>query len=95
METKCKLRLLSSAQRELEQIVLVYSELAGPDSARGIADQIYAAMEKLITHPHAGIECKDKRLAEEGYRMLICENYLCFYRQVEDTIFVRNCFRIS
>ena len=95
METKYKLRLLSSAQWELEQIVLVYSELAGPDSARGVADQIYAALDKLITHPHMGIGCKDKRLAEEGYRMLICENYLCFYRQDEDTVFVRNCFRIT
>ncbi len=88
MSARFSLELLTPAQRELEEIALVHLELVGPDSAREIIDRIYDALEKLQAHPQLGIACRDKQLASQGYRMLICGYYLCFYRLIADTIFV-------
>jgi len=94
MEIKLNLFLLASAQRSLEEIALIHCELSGPEAARRITDQIYAVLEKLKTHWHKGLACQNKQLTQEGYRMLLTDNYLCIFRKTDDTIFVRNCFRI-
>ncbi|MDI9483844.1 MAG: type II toxin-antitoxin system RelE/ParE family toxin [Bacillota bacterium] len=88
MDAKYELILLPPAQSELEEIALVYLELAGPQSAQEITDRIYAYLEKLQSFPDPGIVCRDKELALQGYRMLICGQYLCFYRIIGKTIFV-------
>lgn len=83
-----KLELLAPAQLELEEIALVYLKLARPDSAHKITERIYSALERLQKHPNLGVVCYDKQLALQGYRMLICESYLCFYRLVADTLYI-------
>lgn len=88
MDGDYKVVLLAPAQRELEEVALVYSELAGPDSAKKITDRIYSALEKLRAYPNLGIICHDQQLAAQGFRTLICEQYLCFYRVIADTVFI-------
>lgn len=80
--------MLATAQSELEAIALIHLELVGLDSARGITERIYSALEKLQTYPNMGPACHDKQLASQGYRMLICSHFSCFYRLIADTIFV-------
>jgi len=88
MENQYKLELLAPAQRELEKIARVHLALVGPLSARKITDSIYDALENLKTYPNMGITCRDKQLASVGYRVLICGNYLCFYRCISTAVFV-------
>ncbi len=88
--TKYKLRILEPAQRELEEIARVHMELVGPDSARKITNRIYDALTLLQTSPNIGVNCADKPLKTQGYRMLICGNYLCIYRLIGDTVFVNH-----
>lgn len=88
MNARYRLILLAPAQEELEEIALVHFQLVGSESACKITDRIYLALEKLQTHPNLGIACRDKQLASQGYRMLICRPYLCFYRLIADTVFV-------
>jgi len=88
MEKEYKLEVLTPAQYELEEIATVHMELVGPQSARKITDSIYAAMEQLEIFPELGVVCKDTQLAALGYRMLICGNYLCFYRLIGNIVFV-------
>jgi plasmid stabilization system protein ParE len=88
MGKKYELELLTPAQCELEEIGRVHLEIVGPLSARKITDRIYSALEKLKTFPDLGIACRDKNLAAAGYRMLICGNYLCFYRKTDNIVFV-------
>ena len=76
------------AQRELEEIALVNLELVGPNSARKITNRIYDALALLQISPNMGVSCVDKPLKMQGYRMLICGNYLCIYRLIGDTLFV-------
>ena len=85
---KYELILLAPAQSELEEIALVHFELAGPQSAQEVTDRIYSYLEKLQSYPELGIACRDKELALQGYRMLICGQHLCFYRTIENKVFV-------
>jgi plasmid stabilization system protein ParE len=88
MDSQYRVELLAPAQRELEEIAHAHLELVGPLSARKITDRIYGALEKLRIYPDLGIACRDRQLAMAGYRMLICENYLCFYRRIAAIIFI-------
>ena len=80
------LEILTPAQRELEEIALVYLELSGAQSARNIINRIYDALDQLRFHFNIGVNCADKPLKLQGYRMLICGNYICVYRLIEDTV---------
>ena len=88
MEAVYKLELLTPAQNELEEIARVHMQLVGPKSAQKITDSIYSSMEKLEIFPELGIVCKDKNLADLGYRVLVSGNYLCVYRLIGNIIFV-------
>lgn len=85
---KYQLCILAPAQHELENIALIHKELAGAKSAQKIIDFIYKRLELLETNPNMGLDCKDRELKIEGYRMLVCKNYLCFYRLINTQIFV-------
>ena len=88
MDKEYELELLTLAQRDLEEIGRVHMELSGSLSAHKITDSIYSSLEKLKAFPDLGITCRDKHLSAAGYRMLICGNYLCFYRKIGRTVFV-------
>jgi plasmid stabilization system protein ParE len=88
MDNQYRLEILASAQRELEEIARIHYELVGPLSARSITDRIYAALEKLKSFPNLGIKCRDNQLAAAGYRMLICGNHLCFYRNIGTVVYI-------
>jgi len=90
MKKEYNLEILTTAQYEIEEIASVHMKLSGPKSAEKITDKIYSALEKLETFPEMGLLCKDKHLAALGYRMLVCGNYLCFYRQLNNIIYIHH-----
>ncbi|MEG1271465.1 MAG: type II toxin-antitoxin system RelE/ParE family toxin [Ruthenibacterium sp.] len=77
---KYKIELLAPAWRELDAIAEMHLALVGARSAAKITDSILDALMKLGDVPLAGMKVKNKELAEQGYRMLIVGNYLCFYK---------------
>ena len=83
-----KLKILTPAQRELEEIAQVYLELAGVDSARKITGQILDSLERLKTYPLSGSLPRDRWLREAGYRLLISGKYIAAYRLIDSTVFV-------
>jgi plasmid stabilization system protein ParE len=87
-EKKYKIQILSPAQKEIEEIAKVYLSLSGAGSARKITDTLYTSIGHLSDHPMLGVDCVDKPLKLQGYRMLISGNYICIYRVIEDTVFV-------
>ncbi|NLF46611.1 MAG: type II toxin-antitoxin system RelE/ParE family toxin [Syntrophomonadaceae bacterium] len=87
-EIRYELKILKPAQLELEEIALIHMELVGVESARKITDRIYGALEHLQRHPNIGVACSNKIFQSEGYRMLICDHYLCIYRLLEQTVYV-------
>lgn len=87
-KSRSKLVILSPAQRELEEIAMIYLRLAGVEAARKIAESIYNALDLLRLNPEMGVSCMDKPLRVQGYRMLICGHYICVYRVIEETMYV-------
>lgn len=85
--TVYKLEILKPAQRELEEIAAVYLSLVGPNSSRKITDKIFATPERLCSFPHIRFPLRDKYLREVGYRFVVCGDYLCLYRLINDTQF--------
>ena len=88
MQKLNKLEILNPARDEILEIARLHTELVGPSSAGEITASIKNALGLLPAQPHMGMACREKHLARECYRMLICGTYLCFYRLVGDTVFV-------
>jgi plasmid stabilization system protein ParE len=85
---KYDLEILAPARNEILEIARLHMELVGPESARKITAKIKDSLEHLRTHPHMGISLRDRMLQAEGYRMLICGNYLCIYKPLGDTVYI-------
>ena len=83
-----KLELLTPAQRELEEIALVYLELAGADSARRITNQILDSLERLKTYPLSGSSPRDRWLREAGFRLVISGKFIAVYRLIGSAVYV-------
>ncbi len=87
-EIEYKLQYLEPALHDIEEIAHIHLALVGPDSAERITNRIHSAINHLSVSPEMGVKCKDKLLRLQGYHMLVCGNYLCFYRLVGDTVIV-------
>lgn len=83
-----KLKILTSAQRELEEIALVHLELVGPSSARNITNKILESLERLKTFPLSGSIPRDRVIRDAGYRYVISGKFICVYRLISNTVFV-------
>lgn len=84
----CKVKLLSEARMELRDIATYHKMKVGANSARKITNRILDAIDKLSAFPEMGMVPPVKMIAEAGYRVLIVEDYLCFYNIIGDNIFV-------
>ena len=78
--------LLASAWEELDRIADTHLNLVGAKSAQNVTDKILNTIELLSDNPYLGIEPKYTKIADQGFRMLICNKYLCFYKVGADTI---------
>lgn len=88
MEQRHEVIFLPPAQTELEEITRVHMALAGPRSARKITDAVFDALEQLARFPLSGPMVQDEQLSAAGYRYILVEKYLVFYRVMGDTVFV-------
>ena len=82
------LAILTPAQRELEEIAMVYLELVGEESARKIVNQILDALERLKRFPLSGAQPRDRYLKQAGYRLVVSGKYIAVYRLIDDTVYV-------
>lgn len=81
-----KIELLASAWEELDQIADIYLSLSGVRTAQNITDKILDTIELLADNPCLGVVPKYSQIADQGFRMLICDKYLCFYKVGADVI---------
>lgn len=87
-----EVRILDPAQGELEELVSLYTSLAGPASARKIADRIYGVLEQLSRFPLSGPTMRDAELRSLGYRFIVVDKYIVIYRLIADTVVVYHIF---
>ncbi|MDX1410932.1 MAG: type II toxin-antitoxin system RelE/ParE family toxin [Nitrospirales bacterium] len=84
---KYPVRLLSLAEKDLEEL-LTYVAAENATAALTLADQIEKELLSLGAYPWLGKIPNDQSLAGMGYRVLVVENYLIFYKVVGKAVLV-------
>ena len=85
--SKYSIRLLSLAEKDLEEL-LTYVAAENVTAALTHADRIEKELLTLGAHPWLGKIPNDESLATMGYRVLVVENYLIFYKVKGKTVWV-------
>lgn len=85
--SKYTVRLLSIAEQDLVDLV---SYLAAENSraAAEVLDHIEARLEALQSHPFVGRVPHNPKLTALGYRVLVIDNYLVFYKVKGNAVLV-------
>ena len=85
--SKYTVRLLSIAEQDLADLV---SYLAAENSraASEVLDHIEARLEALRSHPFVGRVPHNAKLTALGYRVLVIDNYLVFYKVKGNAVLV-------
>jgi plasmid stabilization system protein ParE len=80
-------RLLSVAEQDLQDLAAFIAADNLP-AAIALADRIENDLQRLARYPYLGKVPNDERLAALGYRVLVIENYLVFYKVKGRTVLV-------
>jgi len=85
--SKYTVRLLSIAEQDLVDLV---SYLAAENSRASaeVLDHIEARLEALQSHPFVGRVPHNAKLTALGYRVLVIDNYLVFYKVKGNVVLV-------
>lgn len=79
---KYRIEFLPAAWRENYEISDYYLNKVGPKSAKNIFDKILKAIDRLEIFLLSCPIINDEILSKEGYRILICDDYVCIYRLI-------------
>lgn len=85
--SKYAVRLLSIAEQDLVELVS-YLAAENPRAAADTLDRIEARLQTLSSHPFTGRVPHDPKLAALGYRVLVIDNYLAFYKVTNKIVLV-------
>ena len=80
--------LLYPAWLDLDAISDYHLYEVGAESARKITDKILTALKRLENFPLSCPLAPYKGLAEQGYRILVCGQYICIYKFNGDKVYV-------
>ena len=85
---KCKVSILTPAWRDIDRISDYHLMMVGAESAERITDKLLDTIAQLAEFPWMGAEHPDPVLAQNHYRKVLCGEYVCVYRVIEDTVFI-------
>ena len=94
MPAKYKLRYLPAAEKDLLSI-LEWIAKDSPDHAISFINKLDKRISILETFPKTGRIPRHPKLSESGYRILVIESYIAFYKIVGHTIQVHRVIRGS
>lgn len=77
-------KFLSDALNDMTEIISAFVMLGSKQGASRIQKKFTKAAEQIQIFPYSGIAVPDKKLAEAGFRMIIAEDYLMFYKVFAD-----------
>lgn len=86
METadKYAVEFLPTALNDMAGIISSFVMLGSKQGAIRIKDKMNKAVEQLILFPYSGITVPEPKMSKVGFRMVIVEKYLMFYKIFED-----------
>ncbi len=85
---KFNIEILEPAWSELYAIFELHMSLVGSVSAEQITNKILDSIELLEDNPQMGRIIDNIILKNDGYRNLICGNFICIYRIINNTVYI-------
>lgn len=85
---KYQVEILLAAWLDIEKIADFHLKMVGSASAEKITDKILDTLEKLGDFPYMGAQHPDPELARREYRKVICGDYVCVYKVIEDRVYI-------
>ena len=85
--SKYTVRLLSIAEQDISELIS-YLAAEKPRAATEVLNHIETRLQALTAHPFAGRVPHDPKLTGLGYRVLVIDNYLVFYKVKSKTVLV-------
>lgn len=85
--SKYAVRLLSIAEQDLVELVS-YLAAENPRAATEVLNHIDARLQTLAAHPFVGHIPHDPKLTALGYRVLVIDNHLVFYKVTGHVVLV-------
>lgn len=78
------IEFLPVAINDLTEIVSTYVMLGNKNGAVRIKNKMIKAVKQIQYMPYSGVVVPDDKMAKSGFRMVIIEKYLMFYKVFED-----------
>lgn len=78
------LEFLPAALNDMTEIVSSFIMLDSKQGAIRIKEKMNTAAEQIFHFPYSGVTVPDHKLAKLGFRMIVVEKYLMFYKVFED-----------
>lgn len=77
-------RFLPAALNDMTEIAAAFAMMDSKSGARRIKDKMKKAALQAAEFPYSGVAMPEEKLARAGYRMVLAEKYLMFYRIFEE-----------
>lgn len=71
---------LGPALDDITEIAQYYKSTAGLSVSRTIVNRLFEEINQLIRYPYANPYARYKTLQDKGFRVLIVDHHLCFYK---------------
>lgn len=86
METadKYTVEFLPTALNDMTEIISSFVMLGSKQGAVRIKDKMNSAAEQIMHFPYSGITVPEPKMSKVGFRMIVVEKYLMFYKIFED-----------
>lgn len=81
---KYNVEFLHIALNDIDEIIASYIAFDSKQGAERIKSKFIKAAKQIQQFPYSGIAVPDKKIAKSGFRMIIVENYLMFYKVFEN-----------
>lgn len=77
------LEFLPIALNDITEVISSFVMFGSKQGAIRIKDRINKAVEQILHFPYSGVTVPDPKMSKQGFRMIVVEKYLMFYRVFE------------
>ena len=78
------IEFLPAALNDMTEIISTFIMLGSKQGAIRIKDKMNKAAEQILLFPYSGTSVPDPKLSKLGFRMIVVEKYLMFYKVFEE-----------
>lgn len=78
------LEFLPAAFNDMIGIISAFLMLESKQGAIRIKEKFNKAAEQVLAFPYSGMSVPDAKLSKSGFRMIVVEKYLMFYKVFEE-----------